>query len=110
MMKELWIFKAPFKLGMFYIAENPYTKGFFKNWQKTKKRGKLVYEYNFDTSGKKPFIKWDKNLYRTVPKSCYRFRAFRGKSGTMEGYRGLWSYVKELANDPFQKDFRGHIL
>lgn len=110
MIKETWIFKAPFKIGMFYIAENPYSKGFYKNWQKTRKKGELVYDYNLETSGHKPFIKWAKNLYKSSAKDCYRFRAFRGSKESGIGYRGMWAYIKELANDPFQKDFRGHIL
>lgn len=110
MITELWIFKAPCQMGMFYISENPNTKGVYKDWVKSKQKGKLVYKYSFLTNGRKPFIKWDKSYYNTINKSCYAFQAFRGDKDTLEGYRGLWGYIKRLAQDPLKKDFRGHIL
>lgn len=110
MMTELWLFKLPFKLGIFYISENPNTKGFFRNWKQTNKKGKLVYQFNMETGGIRPFLKWEKSIHVTVNKRMYRFKPFRGEKGSMVGYRGLWDYVKSVYRDPYQKNFRGHIL
>lgn len=110
MITELWIFKAPYRMGMFYISENPYTKGFYKDWQRSREKGKIVYKYNFETDGRKPYIKWDRDTYKSINRFCYLFKAFRGSTHSLEGYRGLWGHVKEVANNPYKKDYRGHIL
>ena len=107
---ELWIFKAPHNFGEFYIAESLTSKGFFKNWQKSKEKGKVVKSYNMHSSGRKFFIKWEKILTKVKGANRYQFKPYRGKAEDMTGKRGLAYWIKHCSTNPHIPDFRGHII
>lgn len=110
MITELWIFKPPHNFGEFYVYEQIGTSGFYKNWEKSRKKGKLVEDYNLHTNGRSYYTKWNKRLAKVINKTGYRFVPYRGDSKDLTGKRGLAAYIKECSKDPLKKDFRAHII
>lgn len=108
--KEGWIFNAPARFGQFYVKESGNTDGFYIDWKATKAKGEIVKKYNLHTSGKSFYIRWSKILCRLPNQLCYQFNPCRGNSEELIGSRGLSSWVKKCAEDPFTPDFRGHII
>lgn len=113
--KENWRFKAPVNFGQFFVAESYYQKsgistGYFKDWVASKNKGKLVNSYNFHTSGRKFFIKWDKSLCKVHNHKIYRFVSIRGSAEELTGKRGLAAWINKCSEDPYLNDFRGHLI
>lgn len=107
---ERWIFTAPLRFGQFYIAESLNPTGFYKDWKASKEKGKVVKSYNFHSSGRKFYIKWDKMLAHITHKTYYRFQPYRGSKEEFTGKRGLAHWVQKCSEEPLLKDFRGHLI
>lgn len=110
MFKDRWIFKAPCNFGYFYVAETFDPKGFYTDWKKSAEKGKIVRTYNFHTSGRQFYIKWDKVTSRVTNNTFYKFVPFRGDVDELSGKRGLAAWIKKCSKDPYLNDFRGHLI
>lgn len=107
-----WIFTAPLRFGQFYVkqSEKKDGKGYYIDWQETRKQGKVVKKYNAHTGGLSFFVKWNKVLCKLSNRNFYQFNPYRGSEKEMAGSRGLSAWVKKCANDPYIQDFKGHII
>lgn len=110
MFKEKWIFTAPLNFGQFYVCETVSKDGSYLDWSEKEEGKKLRRSFNYHTNGRKFFIKWSKTLCSVNRKTYYKFLPYRGSAEEFTGKRGLAKHIKDCANDPFTKDFRGHLM
>lgn len=102
---DYYVFTLPYDLGSIYIRENAtFTKKTYKDWQASRKAGKIVRGYNFNLDGAKPHVRWKKGDGEAYV--FYIFKSIRGEKGKLFGYRGLWGYINTLHN----KVYRPNIL
>lgn len=110
MITELWVFRPPNNFGEFYIAEKFNSDGFHTDWVATKKKGRLVKDYNLHTDGREFYIKWNKRFTRVVNKFGYKYKPFRGTKEDLTGRRGLGGHIKKCSEEKKLKDYRAHII
>lgn len=108
--KNIWRFKMPFKLGSYYIVDKVGATPKHKDWISTREKGELVRRYNIHTKGHRFRFKWNKGIGGPRHLFFYNLNPCRFTKGNeIAGRRGLARWIKKCAADPLMKDFKAHL-
>lgn len=108
--KNIWRFKMPFKLGSVYVVDKVGGSPKYKDWVNSKEKGEEVVKYNLHTKGHRFRFKWNKGIGGPRHLLLYNMYVCRfEKSETIAGSRGLARWIKQCAANPLVKDFKAHL-
>lgn len=111
--RELYRFHMPYKLGSIYIVDKVNSGKTFRDWSGFRKtQDRYAQRYNLHTKGKRFGIKWNKDFADTQHVTFYKFVPVIGGEvdGRYVGKHGLHKYIMYSSKTSDVSDFYAHLF
>lgn len=94
-------------LGSFSVRQRrDKERTFYIDWQESRRQGKVVKSYNFNSSGTGFFFSWNKNYLNADSLiKFYTFKPYRGSKESFTGSRGIKGYIDYCHNTLGMEDY-----